>query len=217
MWNNNAMENARLSPPSPAGTAVPHPARYRAPALDKGLDILELLAGQPSGMTRAEIVKAMGRGPSEIYRMIERLVARRYLSRSPEGDRYLLTMKLFLLGSAHPPVRRLVAQAQPAMDAFARARAPVGASRGAGGRPRRRRRPGEQPRALGVPPARRRAARPRRHRLRHGAARLPGPRPPRRAARPAAGRCGGGAGRGRAGCDPWRGGIGRRRAGSWSG
>ncbi|PWJ82343.1 IclR family transcriptional regulator [Pseudaminobacter salicylatoxidans] len=95
--------------------------RYRAPALDKGLDILELLSSQPHGLTRAEIVKAMGRGPSEIYRMLERLVARDYVSRSIEGDRYALTMKLFMLGSQHPPLRRLSARALPLMDQFARA------------------------------------------------------------------------------------------------
>lgn len=92
--------------------------RYRAPALDKGLDILELLSEQPGGLTRAEIVKAMGRGPSEVYRMLERLVARDYVSRSPEGDRYALTMKLFVLAHRHPPVRRLVARALPLMDGF---------------------------------------------------------------------------------------------------
>lgn len=94
--------------------------RYRAPALDKGLDILELLSEQPRGLTRAEIVKAMGRGPSEVYRMLERLVARDYVSRSPEGDRYALTMKLFVLAHRHPPIRRLVTRALPLMDAFAR-------------------------------------------------------------------------------------------------
>jgi DNA-binding IclR family transcriptional regulator len=95
--------------------------RYRAPALDKGLDILELLAQQPHGLTRAEIVKAMGRSPSEIYRMLERLVARKYVTRSPEGDRHALSMKLFVLGHRHPPVQRLVAHALPAMDVFAKA------------------------------------------------------------------------------------------------
>lgn len=99
----------------------PSEDRYRAPALDKGLDILEHLAGQPNGLTRAEIVKAIGRSPSEIYRMLERLVARDYVSRSMEGDRYALTMKLFVLGSQHPPVRRLVARALPLMDVFAQA------------------------------------------------------------------------------------------------
>lgn len=94
--------------------------RYRAPALDKGLDILELLSSEPKGLTRGEIVKAMGRSPSEIYRMLERLVARDYVARSAEGDRYELTMKLFMLAHRHPPVRRLVAQAMPLMDEFAR-------------------------------------------------------------------------------------------------
>lgn len=92
--------------------------RYRAPALDKGLDILEVLAAQSRGLTRAEIVKELGLNPSQIYRMLERLVARGYVTRLDGGDRYALTMRLFLLASGHPPLRRLVAQAQPLMDAF---------------------------------------------------------------------------------------------------
>lgn len=94
--------------------------RYRAPALDKGLDILEVLAEQARGLTRAEIVKELGLNPSQIYRMLERLVARGYVNRDEGGDRYALTMKLFQLATRHPPLRRLVAQAQPLMDEFAR-------------------------------------------------------------------------------------------------
>jgi DNA-binding IclR family transcriptional regulator len=94
--------------------------RYRAPALDKGLDILELLAQQPQGLTRAEIVKEMERSASEIYRMLERLVARQYVTRSLSGDRYALSLKLFALANKHPPMNRLVNQALPVMDAFAR-------------------------------------------------------------------------------------------------
>lgn len=95
--------------------------RYRAPALDKGLDILELLAGQPNGLTRGEIVKGVGRSPSEIYRMLERLVVRSYVTRSQEGDRYALSLKLFVLGNQHPPIERLVSRALPLMDTFAKA------------------------------------------------------------------------------------------------
>ena len=91
--------------------------RYRAPALDKGLDILELLSNMPKGLTRAEIVKAMDRKPSEIYRMLERLVARDYVRR--DGDRYELSMKMFMIANRHPPLRRLTAQALPLMDRFA--------------------------------------------------------------------------------------------------
>ena len=94
--------------------------RYRAPALDKGLDILELLATQPHGLTRAEIVKEMDRSASEIYRMLERLVARQYVMRNPSGDRYALSLKLFALAHMHPPLSRLINQALPVMDDFAR-------------------------------------------------------------------------------------------------
>lgn len=97
--------------------------RYRAPALDKGLDILELLTEQANGLTRGEIVKAMGRSPSEIYRMLERLVARDYVSRSPEGDRYTLSLKMFVLSQRHPPTSRLVSQAMPIMERFTQAAA----------------------------------------------------------------------------------------------
>ena len=45
--------------------------RYRAPALDKGLDILELLAGVDGGLTQAEIAKRLGRSHNELYRMID--------------------------------------------------------------------------------------------------------------------------------------------------
>ncbi len=93
--------------------------RYRAPALDKGLDILELLATQPDGLTRAEIVKQMDRSASEIYRMLERLVARQYVMRNSSGDRYALSLKMFSLAHMHPPLSRLINQALPVMDAFA--------------------------------------------------------------------------------------------------
>ncbi|MDR5734928.1 IclR family transcriptional regulator [Caballeronia sp. LZ025] len=93
--------------------------RYRAPALDKGLDILELLSEQKSGLTRAEITKMLGRNASEMYRMLERLVARQYVVRSPEGDRYSLGLKLYALAHRHPPTHRLIAEALPVMRRFA--------------------------------------------------------------------------------------------------
>ena len=91
--------------------------RYRAPALDKGLDILELLAALEGGLTQAEIAKALERSPNEIYRMLDRLVRRGYVGRT-DGDRYELTLKLFALAHRHAPMRRLVAQAMPHLRAF---------------------------------------------------------------------------------------------------
>src|SRR5450755_2636417 len=95
-------------------TDADDPDRYRAPALDKGLDILELLAAEDGGLTQAEIAKALGRTPNENYRMLDRLVRRGYVLRN-ESERFELTLKLFGLAHLHRPVRRLVAQASPLM------------------------------------------------------------------------------------------------------
>ena len=92
--------------------------RYRAPALDKGLDILELLAGVDGGLTQAEIAKRLQRSPNEFYRMLDRLVRRGYVTRL-DGDRYSLTLKLFGLAQLHTPVRRLVSYATPLMRELA--------------------------------------------------------------------------------------------------
>ncbi|WP_206952191.1 IclR family transcriptional regulator [Trinickia acidisoli] len=110
--------------PSPANDTAPEgqideAERYRAPALDKGLDILELLSEQKDGLTRAEIMKALGRNASEIYRMLERLVARQYAVRSAGGDRYSLSLKLFALAHRHPPMNRFISEALPVMQSFA--------------------------------------------------------------------------------------------------
>jgi len=90
--------------------------RYRAPALDKGLDMLELLASTDEGLTLKDISTALGRSATELYRMLDRLARRGYVAR--RDDRYELTLKLFLLAHRRPPLRRLVAQATPVMRRF---------------------------------------------------------------------------------------------------
>ncbi len=91
--------------------------RYRAPALDKGLDILELLARTDDGLSQAEIAKALERSPNEIYRMLDRLLRRDFVRRTPE-DRYEITLKLFELAHAKPPLHRLISQATPVLRRF---------------------------------------------------------------------------------------------------
>lgn len=89
--------------------------KYRAPALDKGLDILELLAASPTAMSQAEIAKALNRTTNENYRMLDTLVRRNYLARSAEGDRYMLSLKMLVLANTHPPRRRLLDITDPLM------------------------------------------------------------------------------------------------------
>ncbi len=98
--------------------AAEEDGKYRAPALDKGLDILEYLAAAPESRSQAEISKALERSPSEIYRMLDRLVRRNYVRRTSE-DRYELTLKLFEIAYQHPPLRRLAKHATAVLLDFA--------------------------------------------------------------------------------------------------
>lgn len=99
------------------GAGLAETEKYRAPALQKGLEILELLAPSARPMSTADISSAMGRSISEIFRMLQVLEAQGYISRSGEGFR--ITNRLFTLGMAQPPIRDLLEQALPAMRALA--------------------------------------------------------------------------------------------------
>ncbi|MEP2531461.1 IclR family transcriptional regulator [Shimia sp.] len=94
--------------------------KYRAPALEKGLDIIELLAGHGEGLPQGEIAKSLERSQSEIYRMLSTLVRRGYVVRSASGDRYSLSLKMFSLSQRHPPIGRVIEAALPRMRAITR-------------------------------------------------------------------------------------------------
>ncbi len=89
--------------------------RYEAPALEKGLDILELLARATSAMNLSRISEAVGRSRSEMYRVLHVLERRHFVERLPDDDRYVLTNRLFLLGMERPPVKGLIEIALPMM------------------------------------------------------------------------------------------------------
>ncbi len=91
---------------------------YSTPALEKGLDVIELLAHQPAGLTKSQIARELGRTVSEIFRMLLCLEQRGYISQV-QGDQYALTLKLFKMVQEHPPTERLIAEATPVMHRFA--------------------------------------------------------------------------------------------------
>jgi DNA-binding IclR family transcriptional regulator len=88
-------------------------ARYAVPALDKGLDVLELLARETEGLTLNEIARLLGRTSSELFRMVNALCRRGYIGQ--QDDRYSLTLKLFELAHRHKPIKSLTAAAAPLM------------------------------------------------------------------------------------------------------
>ncbi|HEV8406672.1 MAG TPA: IclR family transcriptional regulator [Sphingomicrobium sp.] len=93
--------------------------RYRAPALEKGLDILELLAGQSDAMTLSAIVKELGRSHGELFRMVQVLEHRGYIEQESGGEGYRLTDRLFSLGMRQPRMRTLLEIALPVMRQLA--------------------------------------------------------------------------------------------------
>jgi len=95
--------------------------RYSAPALEKGLDIIELLAGEEKGLSQSEIARALKRSVSEIFRMLVVLEERGYVAIDPDTDRYGLTTWLFEIAHRTPSVKRLTALAGPLMRRLARA------------------------------------------------------------------------------------------------
>lgn len=94
--------------------------RYAAPALEKGLDIVELLAGEPAPLTQHQIAQRLGRSASEIFRMLEVLERRAWIARDEAGA-YAPTLALFEIAHRQAPVRRLLAAALPEMRALAEA------------------------------------------------------------------------------------------------
>jgi DNA-binding IclR family transcriptional regulator len=104
----------------PAGSSeAKTPPEYSAPALDKGLDILELLAETEGGMGQLEIAHAIGRSPGQIFRMLATLERRGYVYRERQSGLYTLSMRMFELAHRHEPVRALSAAGLPVMRRLA--------------------------------------------------------------------------------------------------
>jgi DNA-binding IclR family transcriptional regulator len=89
-------------------------ARYAVPALDKGFDVIELLAREIDGLTLNEIARLLCRTSSELFRTLNALCRRGYIGQH-DGDRYSLTLKLFELAHRHKPIKSLTAAAAPLM------------------------------------------------------------------------------------------------------
>jgi DNA-binding IclR family transcriptional regulator len=89
--------------------------RYRAPALEKGLDVLELLAAEKLPLNLSAISQRLGRSSGELFRMLQVLEFKGFITIADNGTGYVLTNKLFALAMAQAPVRSLVETALPIM------------------------------------------------------------------------------------------------------
>jgi DNA-binding IclR family transcriptional regulator len=90
-----------------------------APALEKGLDLLEALAVESRGLSQTQLAARVRRSVSEIFRMLVALERRGYVTRDPATSEYTLTLKLFRIASQFQPTERLLQASLPAMEQLA--------------------------------------------------------------------------------------------------
>lgn len=96
----------------PAATA------YTVPALEKGLDVLELLSQSRQALGLNGIATTLDRSRQELFRVVTCLAQRGYLLRDAAGN-YRMTSKMLEVGSRHIAQQIVVSQAMPAMEALA--------------------------------------------------------------------------------------------------
>jgi len=82
-------------------------AKYSAPALDKGLDILEALATEERPQGIADLSRTLNRTPSEIFRMVGTLEKRGYIVRDEAGS-FRLSLRLYELAHMHSPFEQII-------------------------------------------------------------------------------------------------------------
>jgi len=95
------------------------PPQYSSPALEKGLDVIELLAGSATPMSQSEIAASLDRSVGEIFRVLQTLERREYIARDADSGLYLLSNKLLDLAGKQPPLRALILRAAGPMSALA--------------------------------------------------------------------------------------------------
>ncbi len=90
-----------------------------APALERGLSLLEFLTAQSKPLTLTQIAQALKLTVSEVQRPLACLLERGYLKRTSAGA-YLISGLLYRLAHSHPPHLHLQRTALPFMLDFAR-------------------------------------------------------------------------------------------------
>lgn len=88
---------------------------YRAPALEKGLDVLELMASLSQPIALTAIAEKLERTKQELFRVLASLCQRGYLIRG-DDQRYRMSTKLFELGAKHASTHALIARAMPHLE-----------------------------------------------------------------------------------------------------
>ena len=110
----------KTTPSDTTPSASKRSSTYVAPALEKGFNVIELLARYPAGLMASEIAAGLGLTMSEIFRIIVVMERRRWLNKGPD-DKYRVTPMVLELVFRATPSEELTAVAAPLMREFAAA------------------------------------------------------------------------------------------------
>ncbi len=89
---------------------------YPVPALEKGLDILEALAAAAIPQSLADFAVHLKRSRNELFRMLNCLERRGYVTRDPVSSKYSLSLKLYTLAHGHDFADKMVQAARLPMQ-----------------------------------------------------------------------------------------------------
>jgi IclR family acetate operon transcriptional repressor len=99
--------------PASKGSARPPDAKYVLRAAERTLDILDLLAKSPNGLSLAAIAKELGMPRSSAFRYLSVIESRHYVSRLDHGD---YRLGLAFLSFQPPMLRSLAGTALPVLE-----------------------------------------------------------------------------------------------------
>jgi DNA-binding IclR family transcriptional regulator len=86
-----------------------------APALQRGLALLQVLASRPNGASQSELAQCLALPMAAVHRIVLALEHLGYVQRHPASRTLRVTQKLLLLGQPHSSNRSLVEACLPAM------------------------------------------------------------------------------------------------------
>ena len=89
------------SPPNTGPMLAKADSPGSVPALDRSLDILELLANTPAGLTLSDLSNDLDIPKNAVFRITQTLLARGYLCRDPLSLAFSLSPKLLRLAPPH--------------------------------------------------------------------------------------------------------------------
>ena len=92
---------------------------YIVHSLERGLEILELLAERPDEWALFEIAQTLGFSSANTHKLLRALKANDFVTQNPENSKYRISLKLFWLGSSLIRGFDIISESRPIMKNLA--------------------------------------------------------------------------------------------------